>query len=69
MSLINIWDDAQDGTSGDEDEVRVRNVHKKDGSCEQFETDSETLAAVKRIIELLDSMDNGQVVVITKDAW
>lgn len=69
MSLINVWDDAEDGTSGDEDEVRVRNVHKKDGSCKRFETDSETLMAVKHIVELLDSLDNGQVIVITKDVW
>lgn len=69
MSLINVWDDAEGGSSGDEDEVRVRNVHKKDGSCRQFETDSETLDAVKHIIDLLDKADNGQVIVITKDVW
>lgn len=69
MSLINVWDDAEGGSSGDEDEVRVRNVHKKDGSCRQFETDSEMLDAVKHIIDLLDKADNGQVIVITKDVW
>lgn len=69
MSLINVWDDAQDGTSGDEDEVRVRNVHKKDGSMKSFETDSETLAAVAHILKLLDDADNGDVIVITKDVW
>ena len=69
MSQINVWNDAADGSSGDEDEVRVRNVHKKDGSCKQFETDSETLAAVYHIVEQLDNMDNGDVLVITKDVW
>jgi hypothetical protein len=69
MSLINVWDDAEGGTSGDEDEVRVRNVHKKDGSCKQFETDNEELAAVRHILDVLDKMDNGQVMVITKDVW
>ncbi len=69
MSQINVWDDAADGTSTDEDEVRVRNVHKKDGSCKSFETDSETLDAVKHIIDLLDNADNGDVIVITKDVW
>lgn len=69
MSLINVWDDAQGGTSGDEDEVRVRNVHKKDGSCKSFETDSETLAAVAHILKVLDDAENGDVIVITKDVW
>lgn len=69
MSLINVWDDAQDGTSGDEDEVRLRNVHKKDGSHKSFETDSETLAAAYHILELLDNLENGEVIVITKDVW
>lgn len=69
MSLINVWDDAEDGSSGDEDEVRVRNVHKKDGSLKSFETDSEELAAVRHILDVLDKMDNGQVMVITKDVW
>ena len=69
MSLINVWDDAEGGSSGDEDEVRVRNVHKKDGSLKSFETDSEELAAVRHILDVLDKMDNGQVMVITKDVW
>lgn len=69
MSLINVWDDAQGGSSGDEDEVRVRNVHKKDGSCKSFETDSETLAAVQHILKVLDDADNGDVIVITKEVW
>jgi hypothetical protein len=67
--LINVWDDAKDGTSGDEDEVRVRNVHKKDGSHRSFETDSEELAAVRHILQLIDDADNGDVIVITKDVW
>lgn len=69
MSLINVWDDAEAGSSGDEEEVRVRNVHKKDGSLKSFETDSEELAAVRHILDVLDKMDNGQVMVITKDVW
>lgn len=69
MSLINVWDDAEGGSSTDEDEVRVRNVHKKDGSHRSFETDSETIDAVKHILDVLDNMDNGQVMVITKDVW
>jgi hypothetical protein len=69
MSLINVWDDAADGSSSDEEEVRVRNVHRKDGSCKSFETDSETLDAVKYILDVLDKADNGDVIVITKDVW
>lgn len=69
MSLINVWDDAKDGSSSDEDEVRVRNVHKKDGSHRSFETDSEELAAVRHILQLIDDADNGDVIVITKDVW
>lgn len=69
MSRINVWDDAEGGSSTDEDEVRVRNVHKEDGSCKSFETDSETVDAVLHILGVLDKMDNGQVMVITKDVW
>ncbi len=69
MSLINVWDDAKDGTSGDEDEVRVRNVHRKDGSCQSFETDGETLAAVQYILKMLDDAETGDVIVIVKDVW
>jgi hypothetical protein len=69
VSLINVWDDAQGGSSGDEDEVRVRNVHKKDGSHQSFETDSEMLAAVQHILKVIDDADNGDVIVITKDVW
>lgn len=69
MSLINVWDDAKDGTSGDEDEVRVRNVHKKDGACNTFNTDSEMLDAIQHILKVLDDAENGDVIVITKDVW
>lgn len=69
MSLINVWDDAEGGSSADEDEVRLRDVHKKDGSHKSFETDSETLAAIAHIVKLLDDLDNGQAIVITKDVW
>jgi hypothetical protein len=69
VSLINVWDDAAGGSSGDEDEVRVRSVHKKDGSLKSFETDSEMLAAVQHILKVLDDADNGDVIVITKDVW
>ncbi len=71
MSNINVWsveedlsDDAQE-----EDTVKVPVINKGDSACKRFETDSETLLAVKHIIELLDSIDNGEVVVITKDVW
>lgn len=68
MSNINVWDTEQDGTSGDEEEVRLRNVHKKDGFLTSFDGDEE-LMAVKHIIELIDKMDNGDVVIITKDVF
>lgn len=69
MSMINVWDDAAGGTSADEDEVRVRDVHKKDGSCSSFQTDSETIEAIRHILKVLDDAENGDVIVISKDVY
>lgn len=68
MSNINVWAVDQDGSSGDEDEVRLPNVHKKSGNARVFSTEEdETLAAAYHILELLDQLSNGEAIVITKD--
>lgn len=64
MSTINIW---RVETSENPDEVFVPTLEKV--RADVAESDTETLLAVVRVLRLLDELDNGEAIVITRDIW
>ncbi len=71
MSNINVWNVDEDLTDDaqEEDTVKLPTVNKNDSVHKSFETDSEELEAVRHILKLLDDLNNGEAIVITKDVW
>lgn len=64
MSDINVWKTTN--TAPDEDEVTTPTLVKDDAKSY---TDGEELMAVHKIIELLDGLDNGEVLVINRELF
>lgn len=71
MSNINVWNVDEDLTDDaqEEDTVKLPTVNKNDSVHKSFETDSEELEAVRYILKLLDDLNNGEAIIITKDVW
>lgn len=64
MSRINIWKT----TTGDSElEVNIPALQK--GEEDHSLTDGEELMAASTIIDLVDELDNGEVLVITREIW
>lgn len=77
MSDINIWRAKATTTQGSYDPappdvVTVEPLWKRTGDgkadLSMFSGDEE-IPAIRKILELLDELDNGEAIVITKDVW
>jgi hypothetical protein len=74
VSYINVWQTTPTETSSNEwgtlDEVKIPETllkhYRSDDKFKSFDYD-EWLAAATLVIKLMDGLDNGQAIVITKD--
>lgn len=66
MSNTNVWKSV-DMAAGEED-VQVPPLNTQGSDVDRY-TDGEELMAVNKIIELLDNLDNGEVIVITREMY
>ncbi|MFD9442120.1 hypothetical protein [Streptomyces sp. NPDC060001] len=67
MSYINVHKVKTMSESGGRDQTRIPPVHE--GNEEFSARDGEELSAASRIIDLLDELDNGEALVITRDTF
>lgn len=67
MSRIYAYKVVTTEESGERDQTVIPPVH--DGNRVLNRRDGEELSAAAAIIELLDALDNGEALVITRDIW
>lgn len=67
MSRINAHKVQTEQRYGDRDETLVPAIHE--GNEVFSATDGEELSAASEIIDLLDGLDNGEALVITREIW
>lgn len=67
MSNINVWRSTNVST-GSEDEVQVPILSTGDADIKRY-TDGEELMAARQLIEMLDDLENGEVLVINRELF
>jgi hypothetical protein len=67
VSRINVHKVQTEERHGDREEIVIPPVHE--GTEEFSAREGEELSAAADIIDLLDALDNGEALVITRDIW
>lgn len=67
MSYINVYKVKTVSESGERDQTRIPPVHE--GNEVNSSREGEELSMAAQIIELVDGLDNGEALVITRDIF